>query len=492
MELPSLEEVRSALAEASLSDFIRLGWPNIDPADYIGNWHIDAMSEHLEAVANGECRRLLINVPPRHMKSLSCSVAFPAWVWAQRKRSPLTGPGVGFLGVSYAQTLSIRDNVKCRRLLASKWYQDRWGDRFTLTGDQNTKIRFENDQGGYRLASSVESGTTGDGGDVIIIDDAISAGDALSPTVRAAANDWFDGTMTTRLNNPKTGAYIVVAQRLHEDDLIGHLLRKGDNWTHLCLPARYEREHPIVWARDPRKEEGELLWPERMGEDEVSRLELALGSYGAAGQLQQRPAPRDGGMFRRSWFGVVDIAPAGLTFVRDWDLAGTVATPGTDPDWTVGVKMGRDAAGFHYITDVVRLRGSSHEVERTILATAQQDGTACTVSIKQDPGQAGKAQVAALTRMLIGFIVKSATETGSKETRAAPFAAQCEAGNVKLVRGPWLDLFLDEMETFPFGRHDDQVDAAASAFNVLAANSGPARWLAMMDQLQAERREQQQ
>ena len=486
--LSARDQLEANIAECSLADFIRIAWPNIDPADYVGNWHIDAIAEHLESVAAGDIRRLIINIPPRHMKSLSTTVAFPAWVWAQRKRSALTGPGVGFLSTSYAQSLSVRDNVKRRRLIGSKWYQDRWSERFHLSDDQNTKIRFTNDHGGQSIASSVDGGATGDGGDIIIIDDPINARDALSPTIRAAANDWFDGTMTTRLNDPKTGAFICIMQRLHEDDLVGHLLRRGDDWTHLCLPARYEKDHPVVWVRDPRREDGQLLWPERFGEVEVSKLEISLGSYGAAGQLQQRPAPREGGMFKREWFGIVDAAPAGLTFVRDWDLAGTIAVIGSDPDWTVGLKMGRDNQGFHYIVDIKRLRGSPHEVEQMILATAQQDTSNCMVSIKQDPGQSGKAQADALTRMLAGFNVVRSSETGSKETRASPFAAQCEARNVKLVRGDWNEAFLDELTVFPFGRHDDQADAASSGFNVLASNSGAARWLAMANSLINEER----
>ncbi len=491
-QLAERDHLKARLAERSLADFIRIGWPYIDPADYIGNWHIDAVGEHLEAVANGDVTRLIINIPPRHMKSLEASVAFPAWLWAQKKRSPLTGPGVGFLATSYAQSLSIRDNVKRRRLIESPWYQANWGDRFKLRGDQNTKIRFENDQGGHSIASSVDGTATGDGGDLIIIDDPISAKDALSPTVRMAANDWFDNTMSTRLNNPKTGAYVIIMQRLHEDDLVGHVLGRGDEWTHLCLPARYEHDHPAVWARDPRKEDGALLWPKRMGEVEVARLEQSLGSYGAAGQLQQRPAPREGGMFKRAWFPVVDAVPAGLTYVRDWDLAGTIALPGTDPDWTVGVKIARNAAGFYWIVDVIRFRGSPLEVENMMLTTAQQDGKLCSVSIKQDPGQSGKAQADALTRMLAGFTVHRASETGSKETRASPFAAQCEAGNVKLLAGSWINAFLDEIEVFPFGKHDDQADAAASGFNVLASNSGAARWLQTMSEVNTERQEQDQ
>lgn len=469
MQQPSSKEFELELAERRLRNFIKFCWPYIDPADYLANWHIDAIAEHLEAVADGDIRRLIINIPPRHMKSLSVNVAFPAWIWAQKRRSPLTGPGVGFLSTSYAQHLSVRDNVKSRRLIESAWYRSGWGDRFRLTSDQNTKIRFENDKGGYRIASSVDGTATGDGGDIIIIDDPISAGDALSPTIRASANDWFDNTMSTRLNDPKTGAYIIIMQRLHEDDLVGHVLSKGNSadWTVLCLPARYERDHPFAYLRDQRKHDGDLLWPGRMGEDDLSKLETALGSYGSAGQLQQRPAPREGGMFQRAWFEVVEAAPAGLQECRGWDFAATVPKPGSDPDWTAGVKIGRSRDGFFYVLDCIRFRDTSAAVERTLLNTARQDGKACQIRIPKDPGQAGVAQASSLTRLLAGFIARAVPPTGSKEIRAAAFAAQAEAGNVKIVKGAWNDAFFDEIEVFPFGKHDDQVDAAADSFTEL-------------------------
>lgn len=477
---PSLDDLERYVAESSLADFIELGWRYIDPATYIPNWHITAIAEHLEAVAAGDIRRLIINIPPRHMKSLSVNVAFPAWVWAQKRRSALTGPQVGFLSTSYAQHLSIRDNVKCRRLMESPWYQRLWGDRFELTGDQNTKIRFENNAGGYRIASSVEGTATGDGGDIIIVDDPISAGNALSPTYRLAAHEWFDGTMSTRLNDPKTGAYIMVMQRLHEDDLVGHVLAQAhDDWTMLCLPARFESNHPNVWARDARKE-GALLWPERMGEAEVKKIETSLGSYAAAGQLQQRPAPRDGGMFQRSWFEVVKAAPANMTECRGWDLAATIAKPGTDPDYSVGCKIGRCADGYTWILDVNRFRDSAAGVSRVMKNQASQDGTACSIRIPEDPGAGGKAWAASLILMLTGFIARAVKPTGSKEVRASPFAAAAEAGNVRIVEGDWNAAFFDELEVFPFGKHDDQVDAAADAFNDLFDNTGSNGFMQMV------------
>lgn len=310
LELDRLE------CEDNLSDFIRGGWQYIDPAPYIGGWHLDAIAEHLEAVAWGQIKRLLINVPPRTSKSSITSVGFPAWVWAQRERLPLAGPQVQILSASYAQSLSNRDSTKTRRLIQSPWYQERWGHRFQLMGDQNAKWRFDTSEGGYRLSTSVDGGLTGEGGAIIIIDDAHNAKEALSEAERMNVVDWWDTSMSTRLNDPKTGAFIAIMQRLHEDDLAGHILSKSEGeWTHLNLPMRYESDRhcvtvlawdeegePAITWEDPRTEEGELLCPDRFGETEVRSLERALGPYNAAGQLQQRPEPKGGGIFKREWW----------------------------------------------------------------------------------------------------------------------------------------------------------------------------------------------
>jgi predicted phage terminase large subunit-like protein len=231
--------------------------------------------------------------------------------------------------------------------------------------------------------------------------------------------------------------------------------------------------------------DGQLLWPDRMPEIEVAKLEIALTSYGAAGQLQQRPAPREGGMFKRKWFEVVKAAPPNLEEVRAWDLAGTVAAVGNDPDWTAGVKIGRCPDGFFWITHVERFRDTAEKVERTIKNTATQDGKACRVRVPQDPGQAGKAQKSQLTRLLAGFAVRAVPAGGtgtprSKEVRATPLAAQAEAGNVRIVEGDWNEAFFAEIENFPFGKHDDQVDAAADAFNELFDAEGAHGFLALV------------
>lgn len=207
---------------------------------------------------------------------------------------------------SYAQQLALRDSVKTRRLIESPWFKQRWGSRFKLTGDQNTKIRFENDQGGYRLATSVDGSLTGEGGAIIVIDDPHNATEMESEAVRDSTLMWWDEAMSTRLNDPKTGAYVIIMQRLHELDLTGHILSKNHGeWCHLMLPMRYDSSRHCVTSigwQDPRTRDGELLTPERFGEAEVRDLERRLGPFATAGQLQQTPEVRGGGILKREWW----------------------------------------------------------------------------------------------------------------------------------------------------------------------------------------------
>ena len=301
-----LRDLDRADCEDSLYEFLKTAWKYVDSSPWTDGWPIEAVAEHLQAVVDGDIKRLIINIPPRCGKSTITSVAFPAWAWAQRERSATSGPGVQFLMASYANQLVLRDSVKCRRLIESPWYQGLWGEKFKLNSDQNTKSRFSNDQGGERLITSVGAAVTGEGGSIIVVDDPNSAAEAFSEAQIEATKEWWDGTMSTRLNDQKTGAYIIIQQRLAEDDLIGHILeREADGWTHLCLPMKYEPERSFItkigWE-DPRKKTGELLWPERFGDPEVDRLERALGPFAAAGQLQQRPEPAGGGVIKADWW----------------------------------------------------------------------------------------------------------------------------------------------------------------------------------------------
>lgn len=301
-----LLELDRADYEESLYEFLKVAWRYMDPSPWTDGWHIDAIAEHLQAVVDGHIKKLIVNVPPRHGKSLLTSVAFPAWTWAQPSKTPTSGPGVPFLYASYADKLSLRDSVKCRRLIESAWYQERWGSRFRLTSDQNTKMRFSNDQGGERLITSIGAGVTGEGGNIIVIDDPNAANEVSSEATTETTLEWWDTVMPTRLNDMETGAYVIIQQRLGETDLTGHILEKNvGDWTHLCLPARYEPNRAFVtnigW-KDPRTVDGELLWPARFSDTQLTLLERTMGPYIAAGQLQQRPEPRGGGVIKREWW----------------------------------------------------------------------------------------------------------------------------------------------------------------------------------------------
>jgi hypothetical protein len=295
--------------EDSLYAFIKAAWKFIDPAPFVGGWAIEAICEHLEAVCDGEIKRLLINIPPRMSKSSVTSVAFPAWVWAQRNESPTSGPRTPFLHASYGYDLSIRDSVKCRRLLRSTWYTRLWGDRFQIVKEQDQKARFRNSVDGERLITAIGSRITGEGGQIIVVDDPNAANEVLSEaTIKATNEEWWDGSMPTRLNDPKTGAFIVIQQRLGEEDLTGHIQRQDlgiGEWTQLILPMHYDPLRAadlyptkIGWS-DPRETKDELICPERFGEPEVAALARRLGSWRSAGQLEQRPEPQGGGIIKR-------------------------------------------------------------------------------------------------------------------------------------------------------------------------------------------------
>jgi predicted phage terminase large subunit-like protein len=352
--------------------------------------------------------------------------------------------------------------MKCRRLILSDWYQALWPVK--LTTDQNAKTKFENDKTGFREAMAFTS-MTGARGDRVILDDPLSADDANSEAALRAAELTFTEALPTRVNNDRS-AIVVIMQRLHERDTSGIILDRGLGYTHLCLPMRFEPDRRCVtpYITDPRTVEDELLFPERFPESAVADLEKTMGSYASAGQLQQRPAPRGGGMFKREWFTVVDAEPVGCKWVRGWDLA---ATANDKAAYTAGVKIGRAPDGRFYIADSRRIQGSAADAERLIVNTASQDGQSVIGSIPQDPGQAGKAQSQYLIRQLAGYAYKASPESGDKETRALPLAAQAEAGNVLLIRGEWNRDFLAELETFPMGKFKDQVDAATRAFSEL-------------------------
>jgi predicted phage terminase large subunit-like protein len=314
-------------AEANLYEFVKQAWPTVEPGiPFINSWHIEVICDHLQAVSDGEIRRLLINIPPRHTKSLVVSVIWPMWEWILK-------PQEKFLCASYSGSLSIRDNIKARRLITSPWYQERWGHVFNMAGDQNAKQRFENDKTGYRIATSVGGTATGEGGSRLLLDDPHGAQDAQSEALRESTIEWFDAVWATRLNNPKKDCMVVIMQRLHELDVSGHILQDIGGWEHICIPAEYDGKNrsTILGPYDPRKTKGELICPDRFGEKEIILLKQSLGEYGTAGQLQQDPSPPEGGLLKVKNFLMWDKPCPNFEYIlQSYDCAFTEKNTG-DP-----------------------------------------------------------------------------------------------------------------------------------------------------------------
>lgn len=454
-----------------MAGFIKRGWPVIEPGQpYTHGWHIDAICEHLEAITSGAINRLLINVPPGTMKSLATSVFWPAWEWG-----PKGLPSTRYVAAAHAQKLAIRDNLRTRRLIASEWYQCLWGSTVKLTRDQNVKEKFENEATGIREAVAAGS-ITGARGDRVIIDDPLSVEDAASETIRESVIEWFLEAVPTRLNNPARSAIVVIMQRLHERDVSGIILARELGYEHLMLPMEFEPERRCrtkIGFVDPRFYAGELLFPARFPQSVIDRDKKAMGSYAVAGQFQQRPVPREGGLFKREWFAgkLIGAAPEGTRWVRHWDLA---ATSRATAARTAGVKIGQTPDGRFIVGHAAVTQSEGNVVREFIRATAEIDTPAVAISLPQDPGQAGKVQAQDMIVMLAGFTASAQPETGDKVTRAAPFAAQCEAGNVSIMRGDWNEAYLDELCLFPSGQFKDQVDASSGAFGRLVTQKQPA------------------
>jgi predicted phage terminase large subunit-like protein len=478
--------------EDSLYEFMKAGWRYIDPNPFADNWHLGAIAEHLQAVCDGEITRLIINQPPRTTKS-SMLVAFDPWVWAQREHTDTSGPGVQFLHASYAQTLSIRDSVKTRRLLESPWYQTYWGNRVQITSDQNTKIRFDNAQGGYRLATSVDGALTGEGGSIIIIDDPHNATEAESEAVRTSTIEWFDTSLSTRLNNPQTGAVILVMQRLHEEDLTGHILSSdaGSDWVHLMLPMRYEQErariiypNAIGWS-DPRTEEGELLTPQRYDEKSVRKLERQLGPYGTAGQLQQRPEPKGGGILKRDFWMNWDrpTYPPVSYVLASIDTAYTEKQENDFSAMTVwGIFENDNEVPCAILMNAWAERLELHDLVLKIGATAKKfnvdhmlvENKATGISVEQE-----LRRIFSYENFSVQMIDPKNQDKIARAYSVQPIMSEgcvMKEGVIQRV-GPgivyapldfsWADLVITQCAAFPKGKHDDIVDTVTQALRFL-------------------------
>ncbi len=486
MQLPSPDELRASLAADVLRTFIEMAWPLLLPGiPYLSNWHIDVICEHLEAASRGEIRRLIINIPPRMMKSLSVSVFWPAWTWLSR-------PETQFLFASYSIKLALRDAVQMRQIVESVGHRNKTdgtllervgyqgaltllGRDWTIAEDQNQKGEFTNTAGGGRMSTSVTATVTGFGGDIIVADDPHNALEGNSEVKREEVLNWWDAAITSRMNQPKKSVRVVVMQRLHEEDLCGHILASDLGYTHVCIPMEYEPKHPFVWPDDPRVEEGELLWPERLGAEELTQLKVNQYSY--AGQYQQRPSPAEGGIFKRAWwkFYPEGEAPPAKRIWTSWDTALKDKTSG---DYTVGIAWLQDLANM-YVLRIVR--GHWSLVEALAQMKAMHDwitlehgraGGMCAHYVEN--AAMGPELITAASRSVPGIIpVFGSTD---KVSRAEAVTPALEAGNVFLpAHASTLEPvsiageLIEECAGFPNGAHDDMVDA-------LVYGIDPRRW----------------
>ena len=454
---PPLDLINLLLAEKSLHEYIRQAWAVVEPKDrFLDNWHIQAIAEHLEAVSRGQIRYLLVNQPPRTTKSLLISVFWPTWEWVDR-------PETRWLYSSYAQDLSTRDSLKCRRIIESPWYRSRWGNRYRLTSDQNVKTRFENDRTGYRIATSVGGTATGEGGDIVVIDDPHNIKEIHSDAVRESVLRWFDEVMQTRVNDPKTGRFVIVMQRGHERDLSGHIIAKQLGYEHLCVPMEFDgkRRSTSLGHYDPRTEPEELLWPERFGRSEVDALKVSLGSFGAAGQLQQTPAPAGGGIFKRKHWQFYNARPEKLDeVVLSWDMTFKKTS---DTDFVAGGAWGRVGAN-KYLLDRVKERMGFAESVRAIRAMKARWPRAIAILIEDKAN--GPAIIETLQKEIPGII--AVNPEGGKEARAYAIQPEHEAGNLWVpdpAIAPWVEEYLGEMASFPRGANDDEVDQTTQVIN---------------------------
>ena len=324
-----------ALLRTRLAAFTRKAFAAVDPGTpYLHNWHVDLIAEYLEACTRREIKRLVINIPPRYAKSNTVTVAWPAWLMGRN-------PAERILATSYAHKLALKHSRDCRLVMAADWYQRVFpGTRIT----EDKQEKYVTTLRGHRQAVSVGASAIGEGGDFLIVDDPTSATEAASDVMRQAANDWFDQSFATRLNDKINGVIVVVMQRLHAQDLTGHLLAKG-GWEHLKLPALAECKTVIDFGRVKiTREDGEPLHPAREDTEALARQKVALGSYAFAGQYQQRPAPAEGGVFKLGWFPRYDAPQLAYTrIVQSWD---TAYKPGQENDPSACLTFGEHANGY--------------------------------------------------------------------------------------------------------------------------------------------------
>ena len=500
----TLFELDKADAEESLAEFIRQAWHIVEPGvPYVHGWHIDFICEHLEAISDGveiddsPYNRLLVNVPPGTMKSLIVNVFWPSWEWGPRNM-----PHLRYVCAAHkVENLSARDSRRMRQLVTSDWYQRRWGDRVKLARDQNEKLNFVNSANGSRIATAITS-LTGIRGDRVIIDDPHSVASAGSDSQRKSEVETFLEAIPTRLNDPIKSAIVVIMQRLHQDDVSGVIVEKGLGYDHIMLPMRYDssRAFPTkLGYEDPRQSDGELLFPQRFPEDIVQRDENVMGPYATAGQFQQMPQPRGGGIIKEEWWQLWDqgVYPPRDYVVASLDTAFTTKTENDMSALTVwGVFSGSAIAqstktitrdGEDVVSDpdeeVRKFAEQQHPKLLMMFAWAERlefhdlvmkvESTCRKFGVDKliiENKAAGHSVAQELRRMFShsDFHVQL-VDTGAIDKVARVYSIQhlFSEGLVYAPNKPWAQMVIDQCSSFPKAKHDDLVDTVSQALKHL-------------------------
>ena len=456
-----MDQILQEKYQRRLSNFVHFAWPIIEPAtEYKHNWHIDAICEHLEAVSDGEIKRLLINMPPRYMKSICVSVMWPVWEWIRH-------PSTRWLFSSYASSLSTKHSLDRRTIIQSPQYQHFYGDRFKLTDDQNVKTEYNNNKRGYMFSTSTGGAATGKGGDRIVIDDPLNPKEAGSDALRTIANTFFDQTLTTRLDDKKKGAIVIVMQRLHERDLSGHVLEQG-GYVHLNLPAEAPHKTMIYFPKTGKtfeRPKDHILFEEREGKPELEQQKRALGSYGYAGQYQQDPSPADGGLLKRIWWKYYNEMPS-LNAFHTVLLSMDCTFKNLETSDYVVIQIWGRIGAKKYLLDQARFKADFPGTIKRLKDMVRKWPQAKRKLIEDKAN--GSAVISALKDSIDGII--AVEPKGGKIARAQAVSYTIEAGDVYIPSKElayWIDDFVEECVKFPKGSNDDQVDAMTQALTEL-------------------------
>ena len=441
-------DILDAALREDLACFIEKAFGTVDGSTYLANWHIEAIAHQLQQAYRGEVKRLIITMPPRSLKSICASVAFPAWVLGR-------DPTRKIIAASYSQDLTNKHARDCRAVMESPWYAGAFPET-RISATKNTEAEFETTKRGFRLGTSVGGTLTGRGGNLIIIDDPLKADDALSETERGRVNQWFDNVLYSRLDNKARDVIVIVMQRLHVDDLVGHVMSKED-WTVLDIPAIAEQNQRYQLSADRAqlRQAGAVLHPEREPREALDKLRSNLGTDIFLAQYQQTPVPPGGGMIKWDWFRFYDVPlerSQGTYLTQSWDTASKASELSSWSVCTTWLAKGND----HYLLDLCRERLDYPDLKRRVAAEAERwkpnavliEDKGSGIQLIQELRKDGRIQPVAIK------------PEGDKILRASAQSAKIEGGHVFLpCEAPWLEAFKTEVIQFPQGRWNDQVDS---------------------------------